>query len=387
MEVESKRLSNKIVWVEAIIIVMIFTAPLFTISLPQVTLPGIHALDATSLLTPTYAESSRALILSEENWTEWKLNPVSFPVSLNYSAKGLRLTGEFPVNSTFLAVSISRPLAVNLTAYPIDYMLINASLGVRYGIRFFSKTAQGTALPLWVEGDALDHRPGTGQPENVQVNVVHQIAMNLGTVAAKILNTVTSVSVYVERGPSSTSTPFSLQMRRFYFLNFPLESVQSPGQYHAMYIGLNQPQVDPTTPLSSIQIQGRMNASLGTRYLLCFIRGLAVYFGQVYSMGSFPEAMSYSTSLLRLPSKSFSDNLPTGTMTIVFLALSGTLYQFGIESITLNYLFHNAQTSSPPIQNRGFYLYNVFFIVLLPSSVIILVFDHFRRRKRVKPDP
>src|SRR6267143_3017498 len=101
---------RKIVWLEALLIVLVFTTPIVAISFPSVILPGIHSMNATSLQTPTYAESSRATILGENNWTQWKLNPTQSPVSLNESTGELVLTGEFPASSVSSAFSISRSL-------------------------------------------------------------------------------------------------------------------------------------------------------------------------------------------------------------------------------------------------------------------------------------
>src|SRR5437016_9094135 len=68
------------------------------------------------------------------------------------------------------ALSIVRTLTVNLTAYPIMYMLINVSPSISYGIRFYSQSS-GSTVPLWAESDALSHRGGPGQAENIQVNM------------------------------------------------------------------------------------------------------------------------------------------------------------------------------------------------------------------------
>jgi hypothetical protein len=52
-------------------------------------------MDVTSLKTPTYAESSRATILDENNWTMWSLTAQQYSATLTYSSDGLTLTGSF----------------------------------------------------------------------------------------------------------------------------------------------------------------------------------------------------------------------------------------------------------------------------------------------------
>src|SRR6266516_5388412 len=75
-------------WITAFIIAMIFLMPVLAISLPSVTLPGKRAMDVTSLKTPTYAESSRATILNENNLTMWSLNSQQYGSTLTYSSDG-----------------------------------------------------------------------------------------------------------------------------------------------------------------------------------------------------------------------------------------------------------------------------------------------------------
>lgn len=368
-------------WIEAIIIVLIFSAPLFTLSLPPVTLPGIHPMNATSLQTPTYAESSHAAILGENNWTQWKLNPTQSQTSLNYSANALILAGEFPASPSSNAISVSQILDVNLTAYPIMYMLIKVSLGVSYGIRFYSESAGGLVIPLWVETDALNHRPGTGQSENVQVNMLQLVELNTG----RMFNTVTRVTVYVEMGSSAQSTIFSLQIGKFEFLDYPFTPARSLGSYHAIYVGMNQPPQSPTQTLKSAQIQGRLNASIGTVIVPYFIQGLSVYPGSAYTITSAPVDVSITIRIpVEIP-KLFSDSLPVETVAIVIIAASGSLTQFVVENIFLNFFSRTAQTSSSPSQNRAIYVDYAFFAVLLPVSVIILVLVQLRKTKLAKP--
>jgi len=353
--------------------------PILTMSLPSVTLPGIHVMDVTSLQTPTYAEVSRATILDENNWTTWSPATSQNIFSLNYSITGLLFAGTFAASAEPSAISISRSLAVNLTTYPITYMLIKVSLGVSYGIRFYSHSS-GSVVQLWTETDALNHRPGKGQSENVQVNMIQMIELNTG----KVLNTVDSVTVYVERGASAKATDFSLQVGRFEFLNYPLTLSPSVGSYHAIYVGLKQFQQNPSFTLRSIQFKGRLNASIEAVIIPYFIQGLAVYSGSVYTITTVPFDLSITITILAQAAKLFSDNLPVETVALVMVAASGTLTRTIVERISLNYFSQAAQTSAVASQGRDIYVDDAFFILLMPVSVILLIHGQLRRTRRAK---
>jgi len=371
---------RKIVWLEALLIVLVFTTPIVAISFPSVILPGIHSMNATSLQTPTYAESSRATILGENNWTQWKLNPTQSPVSLNESTGELVLTGEFPASSVSSAFSISRSLVANLTTYPIMYMSIRVSQGASYGIRFYTSSTRGSVVSLWADTDALNHRPGIGQSENVQVNMVQLTELNTG----KVFGSVNSVSLYVERGASSRPTNFSLQLAKFEFLDYPFIPAHSPGSYHAIYIGLSQLQQNPTLTLRSVQLRGHLNASKGAVFVPYFIQGLSVYPGLVNTIISAPIDVSTTITISVTNGKLFSDNLPTEATALVIIAASGTLTQLVVENISLNYYSRTAQTSSSPSQDRAIYVNDAFFLLLLPASVIVLVLGQLRKTKLTK---
>jgi hypothetical protein len=63
------------------------------------------------------------------------------------------------------------------------------------------------------------------------------------------------------------------------------------------------------------------------------------------------------------------------------VAASGTFTRLSVENISLNYYSKTAQTSSIPVQGRNSYLNNVFFFLLLPVSVIVLLYGEMRRAK------
>jgi len=339
-------------------------------------------MDVTSLKTPTYAESSRATLLNENNWTMWSLTAQQYGATLTYSSDGLTLMGSFPPSTQPLALSIVRTLTVNLTAYPIMYMLINVSPSENYGIRFYSQSS-GSTVPLWAESDALNHREGTGQAENVQVNMFQLIESNTG----KVYDSTSSVTIYVEQSPSTQATHFSLQIKKFEFLNFPLLSAPASGSYHAIYVGLGQIEENPSITLRSVEIRGSINASNGMVFVPYFIDGLSVYQGPVYTLSTIPIDLSVTVPITAQGAKSFSDNLPTETAAIVLVAASGTFTRLSVENISLNYYSKTAQTSSIPFQGRNGYLNNAFFYLLLPVSVLVLLYGQIRRTKHVANPP
>ena len=374
---------KRIVLVEAGIIILIFVLPLSATSLPHVTLPGVHALDASNLDTPPYAESNLATIFGLNNFSLWSLNPPDpSTASLNASTKALLLTGEFPASSTPIAVSIFRTISVNLTDYPILYMLVKVPTGTSYGIRFFSPTASHTLLPLWSETDALNHRAGTGGLENVQTDLLHLTEENTGS----IVNRLAQVLVYVERGPSATPTGFSLQLNKFEFKNYPFIAAPSAGSYHAIYLTLHAAQNSPSTVLTSVQVGGRLNASSSASYVVYAIQGPNIYRGGVFTFDPSIPKEQYTISLIGRSPNAFSDKYPEGSFTIVIVMQSGTLYGFVPENITVNYFYRTAQTTSPPKQPYGLAIYLAFFLVLLPTAVIALLFGQLTRKKAAKPD-
>ncbi len=374
---------GKTAWITAFIIALVFLMPVLAISLPSVTLPGMRVMDVTSLRTPTYAESNPARILAENNWTLWNLGAGQGGFTLNYSESGLLLSGSLPPSSEPSAFSISRHLSVNVTEYPIMYMLVDVTPSAGYGIRFYSNRL-GLETPLWSESDALNHRSGTGQSENIQVNMLQLTGLNTG----RIYDSTSSVTVYLERGASSKSTPFSLQIKKFEFLDFPLVSASMMGSYHALYVGLGQIQQTPSLSLRSVQVQGRVNASVGTLIVAYFINGLFVYQGPVYSITNTPVEISISIALTSQTAKSFSDNLPRESAAIVLVTASGILSQLTVEHVSLNYYSKVVETSPTTAKSRNGLLNDAFFFVVLPASVLILLYSQLKttRTRRTSCD-
>ncbi len=114
-----------------------------------------------------------------------------------------------------------------------------------------------------------------------------------------------------------------------------------------------------------------------------FLDGLSVYEGPVYTLSTIPIDLFVTVAITAQSAKSFSDNLPMEKAAIVLVAASGTFTRVSVENISLNYYSRTAQTSSIPFQNKNVYLNNAFFFLLLPISVIVLLYREVRRAKQM----
>ncbi len=367
-------------WAKLIPVSLIFIIPLSSLSFPKVVLPGIHAIDAGGLASPAYAESSYATILPLLNSTSWNLNAGGQTgYFVNRTPAGLVFGGSLPASSSPSSIAISGSLSVNLTRYPIMYMLTSVSADVSYGIRFDARSSGGNSFPVWTDGDYLNHRPGQGRLENVQVNMMQMAEANSG----RIVDNMSRVKIYVERSASSQPTAFSLELKKFEFLNFPLEPAGSTGSYHALYLDVNIAQLSSSSYLETVNVQGRMNGTPGARVVLYLVRGLTVYGGDVYSFDQSNPEISYTIHVSEQGLRSFSDNLPIRPASVVIVAGSGSLTKFTFRSLTLNYFFRTAQTSATQ-QNISPLVYDSLFLILLPVSVVMLSLEYFRNSKKAQ---
>ncbi len=358
-----------------LMIALIFLAPLLAITFPQVTLPGIQAVDGRPFLTALYGENDSATISNigeSRGWSQSLANPGV--AALNSMTDNLSLTGVFPPSNNPMAVTIFKSLSVNLTQYPILYVLMKVSKGVGYGIRFYSQQADATSL--WGEADALNHRSGTGQFENIQANMVQLVEGN----TARVVTTLTEVRIYLERGASSAPTSFDLQLQKIEFLKYPFTPANSVGRYHAIYFTLNRPQVSSSWILKSVTLEGHICASSNTVFVLYLIDGLSAYRGGIFNFNQASENQAYTITFPTEKVKAFPDALPTGEFSIVLVSASGTLYQFTPDRVTINYLATTPQTSSPS-QHGTPDAYLAYLGVLLPLSTVILLHDRALRKR------
>ena len=375
---------GKLAWIKVILVALVFTAPLFSISFSKLTLSGIQAVNASQDLLPLYGEDHSAALLSIGNYTKWSLNP-SPPTgtSLITSTSKLALAGTFQPSPNPSGVSISRKFLANLTQYPIFYMQMNVSKGVSYGIRFDAQNSDGSFVAVWKDTDALNHRQGTGQPENIQANMIQVIRTNMN----KTLDNLTRITVYIERVPSTEKTNFTLSMTNFEFLNYRLVPAQSRGLYHSLYLTLNLTSTNSSvSTLRSIQVEGRLDASPNTLYVIYLIDRSTIYRAGIHTYDPASPDQIYLISFPAQKLKSFPDNLPTSDPTIVIVSASGTLYLFSVKSVTLNYAPRETQaTPLPPSKDPPVFYLTIF--VLLPLAVAVILYDHFRRRPKKSVEP
>jgi len=372
---------KRVGWLKLILIALIFMAPFFSLSLSKITLPGTQTVNATQGLSPLYAEGNSATILSIGNYTKWSLNP-SPPTgtSLVTSTSKLALAGTFQPNSNPSGVSISRPFLANLTQYPILYVQMSVSKGVSYGIRFDTQNPDGSFATVWKDTDALNHRQGIGQPENIQANMIQVIRTNMN----KTVYNLARITVYVERVPSTETTSFTLGMTNFEFLNYRLVPAQSRGLYHSLYLTLNLTSTNSSvSTLRSIQVEGRLDASPNALYVIYLIDQSTIYRAGIHTYDPASPDQSYLITFPAEKLKSFPDNLPTSDPTIVIVSASGTLYLFSVKSVTLNYTPRVTEVATlPPSKDPPVFYLAIF--VLLPLAVAALLYGHFRRERPEK---
>ena len=372
---------TKLVWAKVVLIGLIFISPLFFLSLSEISLPGFQTTDVTQHVAPLYGEENFATILNIENYSKWSLNaPILAGTSLTTSTNSLTLSAAFQPSSKPSALSIFRPFLANLTQYPILYVLVNASKGVSYGIRFDTQSADGGILAVWNDTDALNHRQGTGQPENIQVNMLQLIRTNTG----KTFDHLSRVTVYVESAPRLESTAFTFQLSKFEFLNYPLRPAQSRGLYHSVYLTLDlASSTSSLSTLRSIQVEGRLDASPGALYAIYLINGSNVYRAGTHTYDAMSPSQVYTITFSAEKLKTFPDNLPTDNPSVIIVSASGILYQFSVKSVTLNYVTRAAEASPiPPAKDPPVFYLAIF--VFLPVAVSVLLYDHLRRRRSLK---
>ena len=366
---------RKLAWIELILVALVFTVPFFSIGFSKITLPGIQVANATQDLLPLYGEDPSAALLGIGNYTKWSLNPSpSIGAVLSSSTNKLTLNGTFPASSSPSAVSISRSFVANITQYPILYLQMNVSKGVSYGIRFDMQNPDGNFVATWKDTDVLNHRQGTGRPENIQVNMLQVIQSNTNVSA----RTLARVTVYVERGPNPGPTRFALLLEKFEFLNYRFKPAESPGLYHSIYLTLNTSgSSNFSSTLRSLSVEGRLNASPNSVYVIYFFFGSIIYRSGTYTYDPASPDEVYLISLPAERLKSFPDNLPISGISVVIVSASGTLYQFGVRSVTINYNSRVTEAASlPPSKDPPIFYIAIF--VFLPLAIALLLYDHFR---------
>jgi hypothetical protein len=349
---------------------------------------NIKIVNGQNYLSQMYAESPNASIGFRNNFTNWTLGFASPNATDNIveSPNGLTLNGTFPSSSKAMNVVIQDNIFANLTEYPLMYTYVNASSGINYGIRFFSTGSNGSLFPIWRDTDSLNHRPGLGQFENIQVNMP---LLALSNSVPSVTN-VTRVQFYVERSPEPYPTNFTLTIQSLKFLNYNIVPFQSNQTYHAVYFALGSLPKENASQwvLNKIDLGMSLVGSPSATYTVLQLNGTKAISGYNYQYSSYVSTYDYSLYPSN-PARAFSDIVPpdpgsnnsTGVnFTIVVVAQSGTLSNIKLDSLSFVY----TPTVAPPpsvIPTDGvyWYVYLIIFIFLLPLTVALLIYEEFRK--------
>ncbi len=366
----------------------VFIASILTIALAgTVPAQNINVVNGQKYLSQTYAESPIANIGFNDSFSNWTLASVSPNVTAHVieAPTGLTLTGTFPTSSKAMSVTIQQSFFVNVTQYPLMYANINVTSGVGYGLRFFSAAQNGTSIPLWSNSDSLNHRPGQNQFENIQVNLPLLAAAN----SVPNVGNATKVQLYVERSAESYPTNFTVTLDALKFLNYDLVSFQSGQTYHAVYFTFNSlPNLSSTWELDKINLGMSLVGSSGASYTVLQLNGTTAVTGYSYKYSSSVSTYEY-TLYPKNPTKVFTDALPpdpssnnqtTSNFSIVVVALSGTLSNIKLNSVSFVYTpTPGAAPQTAPIGGDYWYLYLIIFVFLLPLTVALLLYQEFRK--------
>lgn len=293
----------------------------------------------------------------------------------NMIITGGNFSGILPLSDSPIATFVEQDMDVNISTYQILNMQVNVSTGTNYGIRFMS-----FSTPLWNETDVLNHRVGTGQPENIQMNM--QLHTNQSDVE------ITSVLFYVERSASNTSSSYSVQISEFNFESQSL-TVYSPnetGSYRAIYIQLSSLTSD--FPLNRVNIGLSLKASDGTRYQSYLIDTEAIYKSYGYSYRPLFATYDYTLYPGTSTANSFIYVIPPVNDSALTIALAvipgqGAFTQLSVDYINLYYIPSPAYV--PPAQSNllGLGLYPFIFTFMIPIVVALVLYQSFFKRKKL----
>ena len=345
---------------------------------------NLQVVNGKQYLSTVYSEAPNATIGYQSTApSAWSLSggtsagtadQLNSPSIVNFS-------GFFQPSSTGSNTQITRNLFVNVRAYPIVFIQIQVTQGVYYGIRFFTSNTQGT-VPLWNNSDILDHRPGTGSLESIQLNVEDLAEQNIGT----RVNNITQVEIYVERPALNSTTTFSLVLQNMEFLNYRLVTYQNDSSYHAVYLTFSKlPTADNSSwVLNKINLGLQLSATPGAAYEIYQVNGSNVLPGVLYYYSSTISSYDYSLYPKGSPSV-FTDSLPpTHDYTIAIVAQAGTIGNVTVQS--LSFVFTSADNASSPavtaatVASEGsfWYGYLVFFLFVAPMMAAFFLYNKFR---------
>ncbi|MHB8567854.1 MAG: hypothetical protein ACYC7D_12890 [Nitrososphaerales archaeon] len=352
--------------IRIILLFLAILALVLTIALRGEVAPqSVQVVDGEKYLNPIYGETQYATVGYSDNFQNWSASYGT----LQASSSGLTLSGTLPPANNISEVLLSKQINVNITQFPLAYFSIMATPGVEFGMLFKARASNGSIIQLNANSE-LNLNHGLGYFQNFQSNLL------LGESA---LGNITNAYVYLERGPNSSATTFSLQMRSFQFFKYPIASLNSSsGAYHAAFLTFNLNVQNSSWKLDHVNLGASINATPGTTFDIFLVEGQSVY-----DAGSYDYSQSIASYEYTLVPQSdtgyFPDSLPKGNFSIAIVTTSGYL-----ENVQVGYVSFISLPAShpsitiPPQYYREIYTYVVFFLFLLPLLVAVLVYDKFR---------
>jgi len=333
--------------------------------------------DASSSVSSPYGElNSSSVVGYADNFSGWVSSSPNTQVTP--TPNSLVFQGVFQNVPTWTSVALFKNVNINMASYPIFNADVNVTTGVRYGIRFFGQSFNGTQYSLWWEGSPLDHRPGIG-PESLRLNMQREAFLATGA----SIQTISKMELYVEDPPNSPQS-FTFTLTKLSFEGYTLETL-SGNQYRAVYFDLkNIPQENSSWSLQDISLAVTVQASPGSIFSIYLFNGVGIYGTSTASLISYNPltASAQYTFDPNVQLTVFPELLPVFNESIAFVASKGTLQDISMNSVIFTFL--PATTPSFSQQSLGlYYVYFIFFLFLLPIGVAILVFREFLSRKLV----
>ena len=345
---------------------------------------NLQVVNGQQYLSKTYAEATNPTIgyrnIAPSTWN-LSAGPSSASMQVNTPAV-VNFSGFFEPSTAPSAAQITRALSVNVRAYPILFLQIEVTQGVSYGVRFYSNNG-GKLISIWTNTDFLNHRIGTGKVESIQANIENLAEQNIGTT----IRNISQVQVYVERAPKNATTSFSVDLQNIEFLSYNLVSYRNGTSFHSVYLTFDQfpPAGNASWVLNKINLGLQISAPAGTSYEIYQINGSAALSGTTYQYS--PTIASYDYSLYPKGTNIvFPDDLPpTSGYTIAIVALTGSLNNVTIQSVS--FVFTPANNSTSPavtaatVASEGtfWYGYLIFFLFIAPITLVFFLYNKFRK--------
>ena len=336
----------------------------------------IRIIDISSSMSSPYGELSFSSVGYDDNYTGWK---PSQSLQANTTSNSLTVNGTFQSAPTWTSFSFFKNVNMNTTSYPILNVNLSLTSGPRYGIRFFSQFPNGTQYDVWWEGSPLDHRPGKGY-ESLRVNMQREAILATG----HPVQSITKMELYIEDPPYSP-TSFQFSLTNLSFETDPLEQV-STGQYRAIYFDLsNVPQENASWSLNKINFGALVQALTGTTYSIYFFDGPLLYASTTATGIAYNSLtpLNQITFYPNLQPQIFPELLPLSNMSIVFVAVSGSLQSVKVQYVNFDFLPSRTAPEPTPQLVGYYYVYFIFFLFLLPLGIAILVFREFFPRASI----